>query len=60
VTELVADGKTDRAIAGELGIAVDTVRTYLKRVFAKLGVRNRTEIAFRFWSSGEVGRRRTR
>lgn len=41
-------GKTDREVAGALGISVTTVRTHLKHIFAKLGVSNRTQLAKRF------------
>ena len=41
-------GKTDREVAGALGISVTTVRTHLKHIFAKLDVSNRTQLARRF------------
>jgi DNA-binding NarL/FixJ family response regulator len=40
---LVADGKTNREIAVELGIGEQTVKTMLTRAFVKLGVRRRAE-----------------
>ncbi|MGB5353908.1 MAG: helix-turn-helix transcriptional regulator [Woeseia sp.] len=43
VEELVA-GSTDKVIARNLGISVETVRAYLKSVRAKLGVSTRTAI----------------
>lgn len=43
VAELVA-GRTDKEIARQLGISVETVRAYLKSVRAKLGVSTRTAI----------------
>lgn len=43
VEELVA-GSTDKVIAKNLGISVETVRAYLKSVRAKLGVSTRTAI----------------
>lgn len=45
VTRLVARGWSNREIADELVLSVETVRTYLKRLFAKLGVRDRTHLA---------------
>lgn len=37
----VADGLTTRQIAGEFELSPTTIRTYLRRIFAKLGVRCR-------------------
>ena len=43
VLRLVAAGETNRAIASELGVGDETVKTLLARVYGKLGVRNRAE-----------------
>ena len=43
VIRLVAKGSTNREIAAELGIADETVKTLVARVFAKLGTRRRAE-----------------
>jgi DNA-binding CsgD family transcriptional regulator len=45
VVLLAAHGLGDREVARELGIEVSTVRTHLKRLYSKLGVQNRTELA---------------
>ncbi|RJL23306.1 DNA-binding response regulator [Bailinhaonella thermotolerans] len=45
VLELVAAGLTNRKIARLLRISEKTVRNHLHAVFAKLGVRSRTEAA---------------
>lgn len=45
VADLVATGKTNAEVAGELFISVDTVRSNLRRIYGKLGVRNRGELA---------------
>ena len=42
VLELIAKGFRNKEIAPRLGIAEETVHTYIKRVFAKLGVNDRT------------------
>ncbi|MBT8109141.1 MAG: helix-turn-helix transcriptional regulator [Gammaproteobacteria bacterium] len=44
VVEELISGGTDKEIATELGISVETVRAYLKSVRAKLGVSTRTAI----------------
>ncbi len=43
VLELVADGRTNAVIAHRLHIGEATVKTHLVRIYAKLGVDNRTE-----------------
>lgn len=44
VVEELVSGRTDKEIAQQLGISVETVRAYLKSVRAKLGVSTRTAI----------------
>jgi DNA-binding NarL/FixJ family response regulator len=41
----VADGRTNREVAAELFLGERTVESHLSRVYAKLGVRSRTELA---------------
>jgi two-component system nitrate/nitrite response regulator NarP len=47
VAGLVAQGLRNREIAGELGITEGTVKLHLHRIYEKLGVGNRTELAIR-------------
>lgn len=47
VMRLVAVGRTNADIAGELEISVHTVNTLVRRCFAKLGVSNRVEASAR-------------
>jgi DNA-binding NarL/FixJ family response regulator len=41
----VATGLTNREVASELVISAKTVEHHLSRVYAKLGLRSRTELA---------------
>jgi DNA-binding NarL/FixJ family response regulator len=43
----VAKGRTNSEVAATLFLAERTVATHLTRVYAKLGVRSRTELARR-------------
>jgi DNA-binding CsgD family transcriptional regulator len=45
VAVLAAVGRTNREIAAELFLSARTVETHLSHVYAKLGVRSRTELA---------------
>jgi len=45
VARCVGQGLTDKEIARELGIGLPSVRTYLQRVFEKLGVHRRAALA---------------
>jgi DNA-binding CsgD family transcriptional regulator len=45
VSELVATGLTNREVADAMFISPDTVQANLKRIYRKLGVRSRTELA---------------
>ena len=42
---MLALGRTNAEIGEQLFLSVDTVKTYVRRVFAKLGVNNRTQAA---------------
>jgi DNA-binding NarL/FixJ family response regulator len=45
VLALVADGKSNKVIAGQLNLSEHTVKLHLHHIIAKLGVRNRTGAA---------------
>jgi DNA-binding CsgD family transcriptional regulator len=50
VAALVAAGSTNREVADALFISIHTVEANLKRIYRKLGVRSRTEMASKFGS----------
>ncbi|MCX5381044.1 LuxR family transcriptional regulator [Streptomyces sp. NBC_00091] len=45
VTALVGEGRTNQQIAVRLDISVKTVETYMGRIFKKLGMNSRTQVA---------------
>ena len=58
VLRLVAAGMSNAEIAGELYLGVETVRTHVGNVLAKLDVRDRTQAVVRAYESGFVPLRR--
>ena len=53
VVHHAARGKTNKTIASELGLSEHTVKNYLFRAFAKLGVSSRVELLFHL-TNGEL------
>jgi DNA-binding NarL/FixJ family response regulator len=49
VLALVAKGYINKEIADQLGLSVETVRSYLKSTYDKLHVRSRTEAAMKYF-----------
>lgn len=49
---LVSLGLRNAEVAAFLGISEGTVKVYLKRTYAALGVRSRTEAAVVLWREG--------
>src|SRR6266545_3973893 len=47
IAELVAEGKTNKEVAAELFVSLHTVEQALTRVYRKLGIRSRTQLARR-------------
>jgi len=56
VVRRVSAGRTNAEIAGDLHISLSTVKTHLASLTAKLGVRNRVEIAMWAYDTGRVDR----
>lgn len=54
VLRLVAQGLSNAEVAAELYLGVETVRTHVGNVLAKLGVRDRTQAVVRAYESGFV------
>lgn len=52
VVALVAQAKLNKEIAYELHLTEDTIKQYLNRIFHKLKLRNRTELAT--WYIGQL------
>jgi DNA-binding NarL/FixJ family response regulator len=56
VVNLVADGLTNREIAGKLGLGEHTVSNYLFRIYNKLGVSSRVELVLYVMKQREQSR----
>lgn len=51
IVELILCGAGDKQVSRQLGLSVDTVRTYLKRIGARLGVSGRVELVVRVFAT---------
>jgi DNA-binding CsgD family transcriptional regulator len=56
VAELVAEGRSNKEVARELFVTVKTVERNLSRVYEKLGIRSRAELARRYAREERAGR----
>ena len=54
VLVFIARGFSNQEIARELTLSVDTVKTHVKRVYAKLGARDRVHAVIAAYESGLV------
>ena len=50
----VAEGATNREAASALFLSPKTVEAHLSRIYSKLGIRSRTELAHRFTQESSV------
>jgi DNA-binding NarL/FixJ family response regulator len=48
---LLSQGYSNKMIAGQLDLSIDTVCSHLKHVFSKMHVRSRTEAVVRYMAS---------
>jgi DNA-binding CsgD family transcriptional regulator len=54
IAELVAAGSSNKAVAATLFVSVHTIEAALTRVYRKLGLRSRSELAARFAGDAEL------
>jgi LuxR family maltose regulon positive regulatory protein len=52
IVEFIARGQSNKEIARELGVAPETIKTHLKRIFQKLSAESRTQAVVRAQSLG--------
>ncbi len=50
IVELLLRAQRDKAIAATLGLSVPTVRTYMGRIFDRVGVADRMELVLRVFA----------
>ena len=53
IAELVAAGRSNKQVAAAVFLSEKTIEAHLSRVYSKLGVRSRTELAAS-WANGEI------
>jgi RNA polymerase sigma factor (sigma-70 family) len=55
VAQLVAQGMTNVEIAEQMGVTRRTVATHLERIYERLGIHSRAELAHFVARGGELG-----
>ena len=58
VVEAVAEGLDNAGVARRLFMSEGTVRNHISSILAKLGLRNRTQVAVAYYRSARAGRGR--
>lgn len=56
VLSLIAAGRSNKEIAGELFVSEATVKTHVKNIFGKAGLRDRAQAVHYAFTRGFVGR----
>ncbi|HEX2837341.1 MAG TPA: helix-turn-helix transcriptional regulator [Phycisphaerales bacterium] len=54
VVRLIVCGARDKRIASELGLKLPTVRTYLDRIYRRVGVRDRLELVVKVFTTAHA------
>lgn len=54
IVELILYGKADKDIAEELGLSVPTIRTHLRRVYARLGTGDKLTLVLRVFETAQA------
>lgn len=54
IVELLLCGRRDKQIAQAMSLSVPTVRTYLGRIFLRLGVQDRVELILRVFATAHA------
>ena len=54
IVMLILEGNGDKQIAAAMKISFSTVRTYLDRIFLRLGVHGRTELIVRLYAERDA------
>lgn len=49
VCDMLVRGASNKQIAQEMGVAINTVKMYLLTIMKKFGVKNRTELAITYY-----------
>ena len=50
IVELILRNRCDKQIAAAMGLKKPTVRTYVQRIFTRIGVSDRLELVLKLWA----------
>ena len=53
ILDLLVQGKTNKEIAEEIFVSVHTVKLHLEKLFDKFSVKNRVQLAIKYYLRGE-------